>query len=101
MRKNHYPEMPNNTKRHSSSGTQHEVAKILKHLRSFASPANTAGMARFGIVSEREIIGVPSAAMRSLARQYCRNHDLAHALWATGVYAARILAAVIDDPAAV
>lgn len=54
-------------------------------------------MGRFGINVDRAF-GVSMTAMRPLARQYRRNHDLAAELWASGFHEARILAALVDDP---
>jgi len=65
-----------------------------------ANPDNVAGMARFGI-SARNTLGVPMPALRSLARQLGRDHGLALELWASGIHEARILAALVDDPAQV
>ena len=39
--------------------------------------------------------------LRPLAKRLTRDHQLAAALWATGVHEARILAAFIDEPAKV
>jgi len=74
-----------------------EVDAILKRLRKLGSAANRAGMARFGINTEKAF-GVSMTVLRPLARQYRRRHDLAVALWETGWHEARILAALIDDP---
>jgi 3-methyladenine DNA glycosylase AlkD len=74
-----------------------EVAVILAELRALGSEENRAGMARFGINTEKAF-GVSMAAQRPLQRKYRRNHELAVALWATGYHEARILAALIDDP---
>lgn len=78
-----------NAKRHADA--------ILAELRALGSEENRAGMARFGINTERAF-GVSMAAMRPLERQHRRSHDLAIALWARGWHEARILAALIDDP---
>jgi 3-methyladenine DNA glycosylase AlkD len=75
----------------------HEVATILTELRSLGSEEARAGMARFGINTEKAF-GVSMAATRPLARKYRRRHDLAERLWASGFHEARILAALIDDP---
>jgi 3-methyladenine DNA glycosylase AlkD len=77
-----------------------EARKILAQLAAMGSAAGRAGMARFGINTE-SAFGVSMTAMRPLARQYRRRHDLAAALWASGRHEARILAALIDDPALV
>ena len=74
-----------------------EVDAILADLRSLGSQENRAGMARFGINTEKAF-GVSMAASRPLAHKYRRRHDLAERLWATGFHEARILATLIDDP---
>ena len=56
-------------------------------------------MARFGITSRR-VYGVPSTALRAIAREAGRDTGLATRLWDSGVYEARILAAYIADPRA-
>ncbi len=47
------------------------------------SEENRAGMARFGINTDRAF-GVSMTSMRPLVRKYRRNHELAAALWAIG-----------------
>lgn len=74
-----------------------DVDSVLAELRKLGSEKNRAGMARFGINTERAF-GVSIAAIRPLARRYRRNHELAAALWASGYHEARLLAALIDDP---
>jgi len=70
---------------------------VVRELRSLASEQNRAGMARFGINTERAF-GISMATLRPIARRYKRDHDLALALWASGWHEARLLAALIDDP---
>jgi 3-methyladenine DNA glycosylase AlkD len=74
-----------------------DVAGILAELRSLGSAENREGQARFGIETARAY-GVSIANLRPLARRLGRNHELAAALWATGVHEARILAAFVDEP---
>lgn len=50
----------------------------------------TAGMRSYGIGLTR---------LRKLAKQIGRDRELAHALWKTDVYEARVLALLVDDPA--
>ncbi len=38
------------------------------------------------------------ASIRKIGKELGRDHDLAHALWATGVYEARLLCAYVGDP---
>ena len=76
------------------------ATEILAALHAQANPANVAGMARYGI-SSSGTLGVPMPALRALARAAGRDHALAGQLWASGIHEARILASLIDDPAAV
>ncbi|RFU21474.1 DNA alkylation repair protein [Geodermatophilus marinus] len=57
-------------------------------------------MARYGI-GGADVLGVTVAELRGLARELGRSHDLAAALWDSGVHEARILAGMVEDPAAV
>lgn len=74
-----------------------EVLIVLKNL---GDPRNVAGMARFGI-RPAVALGVPKPALRKLARNLGRDHDLAQELWGAGVHEARVLASMVDDPAKV
>ena len=70
---------------------------ILAHLEGRSSEANRAGMARFGIVTDKAF-GVSNAELRPLARQLGKDHDRALALWDTGWREARLLACFTDEP---
>ncbi len=74
------------------------AAEILAELRAQRSPEDIAGQRRFGIAPDREQLGVRSTVLRQLARAHRRDHGLAQALWDSGVFDARQLAALIDDP---
>jgi 3-methyladenine DNA glycosylase AlkD len=76
------------------------AAQVLDRLRELADPARVEGMARYGI-GGADVLGVTVAELRTLARELGRSHELAAALWATGVHEARILASMVEDPAAV
>ncbi len=43
--------------------------------------------------------GIGLTRLRQLAKRIGRNRDLAHALWMTNVYEARVIALLVDDPA--
>lgn len=73
---------------------------ILDHLKSLANPENVAGMARFGI-SPENTYGISIPALRKIAKQVGKDHELAQALWGSGVHEARILACFIDELAKV
>jgi len=72
--------------------------EILARLAAQGDPATVAGMARFGITA-RLAYGLSVPALRALAREIGRDHDLAQALWTTGIFEARLLAAMVAVPA--
>ena len=57
-------------------------------------------MARYAIPADRAF-GVAIGALRDRARELGRSHELAAALWESGWYEARMLAAFLDEPALV
>ena len=69
-------------------------------LKRHSSKAARDGMQRYNIPSDRAF-GVPMRQVQELAKQLGRDHDLAAALWASGWYESRLLAAYVDDPALV
>jgi 3-methyladenine DNA glycosylase AlkD len=73
------------------------AGRILKEFEAIGNPANVAGMARYGIRSAR-VLGITVQTVRARAKAIGRDHELAVALWATGVMEVRLLAALIDDP---
>jgi 3-methyladenine DNA glycosylase AlkD len=74
--------------------------EVLRRLHGMEDPSNLAGQARFGIETARSF-GVSAPALRKLAREVGRDHSLALDLWESGIREARILAALVDDPAQV
>ena len=77
-----------------------EVASVLTWLKKHSSARNREGMARFGLPSDNAF-GVSVADIRQLAKRLGRNHELALALWDTGVYEARMLTTFVDEPSRV
>jgi 3-methyladenine DNA glycosylase AlkD len=76
------------------------VEEALGRLRALSSPENKEGMARYGIkVDNAFCVSMPD--LRSLAKELPKDHRLALGLWETGYHEAKILAALIDDPAQV
>src|SRR4051812_23376160 len=75
-----------------------EVEAVLALLKRNATKAVRDGMARYGIPSDKAF-GVSVGDLKKLAKRLGRNHELAAALWDTGWYEARMLAAFVDDPA--
>ena len=76
------------------------VKEILAWLERHGSSRNREGMARYGIVAEK-VFGVSMGTMQPYAKKLGKDHELALALWDTGWYEARILAAFVDEPARV
>jgi 3-methyladenine DNA glycosylase AlkD len=77
-----------------------EVESALAWLKDHSSDKTRQGMARYGIPSDHAL-GVTVSDIRLLAKRLGRNHDLAAALWDTGVYEARMLTSFVDEPALV
>jgi len=71
---------------------------VLDKLQSKARPEQLKGMARYGMTVEQRL-GVSVPDMRKLAKEIGRDHKLALDLWRTGIAEARIVAAMVDDPA--
>jgi 3-methyladenine DNA glycosylase AlkD len=74
---------------------------ILRELEASADPSALEGMARFRISTDRALGGTSVPTLRAMAKRIGRDHELAGELWASGIHEARILAAMIDDPAEV
>jgi 3-methyladenine DNA glycosylase AlkD len=74
-----------------------EVEGVVASLKRVATKKTRDGMARYGIPSDKAF-GVPVGKIQQLAKRLGRNHDLAIALWDTGWYEARMLAAYLDEP---
>lgn len=73
------------------------VAETLRWLERRGTRKNRDGMARYGLPKERAF-GVSVGDLQHHARTLGRDHGLAQALWDTGWYEARMLAAFIDQP---
>lgn len=81
---------------HSSA----EYDEIMTRLQALSNPKNVEGMARFGI-NPQNTYGISIPHLRQIAKETGKNHTLAQELWASGVHEARILASMLDAPAAV
>ena len=74
-----------------------DAQEVVSELRRLARPCDLEELARYGIRG-KEILGVRTPDLMSLAKKLGRDHSLALALWRTGVYEARHLAILVDDP---
>ncbi|MBW8846694.1 MAG: DNA alkylation repair protein [Burkholderiales bacterium] len=70
----------------------------LQRLRAEARPDQLAGMAAFGLTGE-DRLGLAVPTLRALAREFKRDHELALALWDTGIPDAQLLAGMVAEPA--
>jgi 3-methyladenine DNA glycosylase AlkD len=80
--------------------TARRARQILREFEAMGNPANVEGMSRYGIRSA-SVLGITAPVVRARAKALGRDHELAAALWETGVMEVRILAALTDDPALV
>ena len=76
------------------------VEAAITWLKRHSTKRTREGMARYAIPSDNAL-GVTVADIRVLGQRLGRNHQLAAALWDTGVYEARMLTAFVDEPACV
>jgi 3-methyladenine DNA glycosylase AlkD len=79
-------------------GPSSGVADILAHLQTLRSEENLAGMARYGIVTDKAM-GISNPQMQKIARLVKRDHGRALDLWRTGIREARMLAIYTAEPA--
>lgn len=76
------------------------AGEVLQTLEEMGDPSRLEGMARYGIRTDHAV-GVTVTELRRLARGLRPDHELAAALWASGIHEARILASLVDEPARV
>ena len=74
------------------------VKQVLKQLESKSRRDQLGGMARYGMNIENRL-GVSIPELRKMAKTIGKDHTLALDLWKTGIADAKILAAMVDDPA--
>jgi 3-methyladenine DNA glycosylase AlkD len=83
------------------SGILKDVVKAaLASLEEMSTQKDRDNLARFGI-NAKNALGVSMANVQLLAKRMGTSHELAAALWETGVYEARMVASFVDDPALV
>jgi 3-methyladenine DNA glycosylase AlkD len=74
-----------------------QIEDVMQTLQSLGSKKWREGMNHFGITS-KEILGISTPKLKSLACKVGRDHQLAAQLWATGIFEARAIAAMVDEP---
>lgn len=76
------------------------AADVIAWLKKSGSKKARDGMARYGLPSDHAV-GISVGALKTKAKALGRDHDLAIALWKSGIYEARLLSAFVGDPARV
>lgn len=76
------------------------AATVIAQLRANADPMRRPEMARVGI-DVAHALGVAVPKIRAIAKRCGTDHDLARALWRSGIHEARILATLVADPEAI
>jgi 3-methyladenine DNA glycosylase AlkD len=88
------PDTPAPSKGSLAAQVQFALAWLKRH----STVATLKAMARYSIPSDHAY-GVRMKDIKALGKTIRRNQPLAVALWATGVYEARMLASFVGDPA--
>lgn len=70
----------------------------LQRLHAAARPEALEAMARFGLTGDARL-GLAVPTLRALAREFKRDHELALALWDSGIPDAQMLAGMVAEPA--
>ena len=76
------------------------LEEALADLKRRGSQAGRAGMARYGLPSDKAF-GVAVKDIQAVAKRFGKDHALAAALWKSGWHEARMLACYVDDAALV
>jgi 3-methyladenine DNA glycosylase AlkD len=87
------------SKRPAEAGRSDDTSltDVIAWLKKHSTKATRDGMVRFGIPSDNAL-GVTMADLKIMAKRVGRSHELAAALWKTGIYEARMLTAFVDEP---
>ena len=80
--------------------TVKELAYALKWMERRGTKQNRDGLSRYGITAKK-VFGISVVDMHELAKELGRSHALAQGLWKTGWHEARMLAAMVGEPARV
>ena len=83
-----------------AASLEDQVQSAVTWLKRHSTKATRDGMARYGMPSDHAL-GVSMADMKVLGKRLGTSHELAAALWDTGIYEARMVTSFVDDPALV
>jgi 3-methyladenine DNA glycosylase AlkD len=85
------------TRKKAQPAPADQVESALTWLKRHATRHTLKGMTRYAIPSDNAL-GVSVSDIRLLGKRLGKNHELAAALWKTGVYEARMLTSFVDEP---
>ncbi|MGD2098124.1 MAG: DNA alkylation repair protein [Desulfobacterales bacterium] len=74
-----------------------DLNDVIAELKSLGDPESAAGMAKYGIKSDRAL-GVSIPKLQGMAKKIGTSRKLAGQLWSSAIHEARILACMIEDP---
>lgn len=77
--------------------TSERADAMLERLQALADPHNVQGMGRFGMATDQRL-GISVPEMRKLAKEVGKDHQLALALWDSGVQEACMVAGMVAEP---
>jgi 3-methyladenine DNA glycosylase AlkD len=80
----------------SGAAGKQKVEEVLEWMESIRNDGNLAGMARYGIRTDRSF-GISMEPLKAKAREIGKDQELALDLWQTGYRDARLLAVFISD----
>jgi 3-methyladenine DNA glycosylase AlkD len=75
---------------------KHELATVLVWLKRRASAKVRDGMARYGLPADNAL-GIGVGELQRYSKSIGKNQELAEALWATGIYEARLMASFVGE----
>ncbi|MEK1860409.1 DNA alkylation repair protein [Rhizobium leguminosarum] len=78
-------------------GPSSDAAELIAHLETLRSEEDVAGMARFGIVTDRAL-GISNPDIRAVAGLAKKDHARAMQLWRSDIREARLLALYTAEP---
>ncbi|AXA38551.1 DNA alkylation repair protein [Rhizobium leguminosarum] len=78
-------------------GPSSDAAELIAHLQTLRSEENVAGMARFGIVTDRAL-GISNPDIKAVAGLAKKDHARAMQLWRSDIREARLLALYTAEP---
>ena len=89
---------PRSVGKSNNAETKMDKDEVLKWLERKGTRKYVEGLARYGIQTNKRVLGVSVGTMRALAKQLGRDHALAAELWKSGCYEGQMMATLIDDP---